>query len=88
MNLSKDKKVQRTEHSTASRSVPRARISLFFFFFSFLSFSRPLSHARSLSFTPSILCLFNSFPLVRGQFPRLSADAGRLSLGNLYYLFF
>ena len=58
----------------------------------FPHFSLSLFLVSSLSLARSLLHLpffhpFNSFPFVRGQFPRLSADAGRLSLGNLYYLF-
>lgn len=61
MNLSKDKKVQRTEHSTASRTAPRARISLIFPFLSF-SCLLSLSHVLFYTFRSFILStLFRSF---------------------------
>lgn len=54
---------------------------------SFALLSRSLSPARSL-LLPSVLCLFKLFSIRSWPVPRLSADAGRLSLGNLYCLFF
>lgn len=56
--------------------------------FPFFPFSLPVFHSSlHLPFFVFVFGFFNSFALIRGQFPRLSADAGRLLLWEVLYYF-